>query len=1036
LDLVQGAQEPRLFVDEYNNTKVSPEGTHMTWAERVKHASFRMMIQNEPPERWYIDGEHYIKWLGYTNMFDKVYENRTLISMFTLFCQFGRGEAATAIKEAAIEYQTLDWIWWITILLYLSVIVMIMVGIGIAIIAFVCYTIYSIHDVKKNYLDTLKTAYLIQTGATVLGAIFSGFGWYNMTRSVGLQPQGFRETVNKSGMLMTGMISLLMLLCAPIIGAKKIGQLFKPILDLLKQLPYATWLVEWIRDWFKGEVEFDDLPENDGDEVRKRTKRAHEEYIDAMKQYDEESEDRQLNKKWAMWRATASNIIYIKPDDKDTVMIRKIRVKDTDKTGLTPVPMEQFKDFIECFEFNAGPVRLEIFSRGIVFETSGHLILYMGGEKLYTQRGFEDILIARKAKREETMRKAREYKEYTESIEVDPLLVPNPYLGRTIPKRENVIEKLPVIEDVTEEFQRREEVRKEVDQLLKELTATQNEEERLKKERLKQKEEMTDLTERIIETKAQLTELQGQCYEDNGVTFPCGKVECPDMTIYSTKMMAAGVKNMVDYTCQHIPVPDGLEANRKFEILEEFAGLEYDPPRTYYDNGKGKLGTKENKTPKSKKDDMSNPLFNEATDEVYDNWEKDDSLWLEDWQQWWSNSEWGPYIDEKFSTFITEPVESSYNWTKNKCKKYPKLAKAATCVALLAIAVGYGYVCQKEKKDYTYDEWRECEEQAKGKNKGGNQRGGRRKRANKRHYAHGASPGAEDFEHKEDPDDDYETYFDEHVGRKVFGKRGDRSNFRYVDGHAVGDLPSPPSLNEDSQIKRKIFASKKRSYKIHEQQYLDWLDASRIEYQRAVDAMRTLKLSKQAWNANDLANGVYKIYDHNNTYRCTGTLVANRMFVVLHALTEDFSKNYTARNHQNCLELKGITLAYHNDEIGSFFCNGVTTPFGKRKLKVMTMSEIVTVYGFGDGSSSTPDSISGFASPLGWCNAKTRQGDCTSPVLDRDGNIVGFWTHGNGVDFGRFEPVTEQLREQIGELNGVTHTGMDFRSLPRFQNFL
>jgi len=256
-----------------------------------------------------------------------------------------------------------------------------------------------------------------------------------------------------------------------------------------------------------------------------------------------------------------------------------------------------------------------------------------------------------------------------------------------------------------------------------------------------------------------------------------------------------------------------------------------------------------------------------------------------------------------------------------------------------------------------------------------------------------------------------------------------RWEYEDMDGQANNYMDQPP-LDDDSEFRRKVYAARKRVLRVKCNDYMDWLNESRQSYEKEI---RLQKLTRQAWNSHNLASGVYKIYDDSDRYKCTGTLVADRMFVVLHALSEDLGKNYKAVNHQHSLILKASTLKIHNDEIASFKHSGTPTPFNSKKLKVMTTSQIVTVFGYGEGSYDQPDSITGFASPIGWCNAATRNGDCTSPVLDKDGNIVGFWTHGNGIDFGRFEPVTQDLINFVQGRTPVTHAGLDFQSRPHFQ---
>jgi hypothetical protein len=152
----------------------------------------------------------------------------------------------------------------------------------------------------------------------------------------------------------------------------------------------------------------------------------------------------------------------------------------------------------------------------------------------------------------------------------------------------------------------------------------------------------------------------------------------------------------------------------------------------------------------------------------------------------------------------------------------------------------------------------------------------------------------------------------------------------------------------------------------------------------------------------------------------------------MHVLSEDITKRYTAKNIVHSIELRADKMRVMSDEIVAFDVNGIRSPFTCKNLKVLEDADIVTVFGFGSGVSTMPDSIVGFASPLGWCNAQTRCGDCTSPVLTKDGNIVGFWTNGNGVDFGKFEQITPHFIELAKTRLGATHVGLDFLSSPRF----
>ncbi len=129
--------------------------------------------------------------------------------------------------------------------------------------------------------------------------------------------------------------------------------------------------------------------------------------------------------------------------------------------------------------------------------------------------------------------------------------------------------------------------------------------------------------------------------------------------------------------------------------------------------------------------------------------------------------------------------------------------------------------------------------------------------------------------------------------------------------------------------------------------------------------------------------------------------------------------------------MRGQDIVIVNKEIAYFPINGHASPFRARSFKILEDASIVTVFGYGSGQDSEPDAIVGFASPLGWCNAATRCGDCTAPVLDLDGKIVGFWTHGNGKNFGKFEQVTPEFLEQVRcNEQAPLHGGLVFQSRP------
>jgi len=273
-----------------------------------------------------------------------------------------------------------------------------------------------------------------------------------------------------------------------------------------------------------------------------------------------------------------------------------------------------------------------------------------------------------------------------------------------------------------------------------------------------------------------------------------------------------------------------------------------------------------------------------------------------------------------------------------------------------------------------------------------------------------------------------EEYYDYLANNK--GKRWNEEEFqkRYdekrdsrirVKGQAVEAVP----LRDDAKLRRAIYKSKRQRVPRVDEVY-DFMQLAQAAYAKQM----TEPLATQAWSPSRLAAGVYKIFC-GDRYLCTGTHVGNKLFVVVHSLSEDITLEYKAVNHVHSHKLFGKDIVLVNEEIAYFPICGIPSPFKGHHMKIMKDASIVTVFGFGNGQSDQPDAITGFASPLGWCNAPTRDGDCTSPVLDVNGNVVGFWTHGNGHNFGRFEAVTEAMI-QVAKSGVNNHAGLDFQLAP------
>jgi hypothetical protein len=256
----------------------------------------------------------------------------------------------------------------------------------------------------------------------------------------------------------------------------------------------------------------------------------------------------------------------------------------------------------------------------------------------------------------------------------------------------------------------------------------------------------------------------------------------------------------------------------------------------------------------------------------------------------------------------------------------------------------------------------------------------------------------------------------------AYSKKAGRT---YIRGQAT--VIPVPHTKDDSEFRRKVAASKTRGGKIMvtRKDYDDFLQQARKGLEKV-----TKVLESQAWRPATLAEGVFKIFNDEGQFLCTGTMVANKMFVVLHALSEDSTKKYRAVNATHVLELLSEKSIVMNSQILAFEVNGIPSPFKKKDLRIMEEAGIVTVYGYITGEEKAPVSMVGFASPRGWCNAITYSGVCTSPVLDQDGKIVGLWTHGNAKDFGRFEPITQEFLDLMSSNSNPTHVGLAFRSRP------
>jgi len=290
------------------------------------------------------------------------------------------------------------------------------------------------------------------------------------------------------------------------------------------------------------------------------------------------------------------------------------------------------------------------------------------------------------------------------------------------------------------------------------------------------------------------------------------------------------------------------------------------------------------------------------------------------------------------------------------------------------------------------------------------------------------SPGGS--EQDADADPEYEEPFDAYVG--AYEDAHDPRKYIPRRFQGQSNVACPPARAGESNLRNKISRSKRP------------ITAPPHEILKYVEEMKKVygpgkKLKPQSFNVSDLSGSIYKFYrveGERTTYLCTGTHIGAKMWVVLHSLSEDMSVSYLAVNHVRTIVFKASDMKVFGEHLAYFPFQGVRSAFPNSKLKKLEDAAVVTVLGFGHGETSTPDSITGFASPLGWCNAPTRDGDCTSPVLDVNGFVVGFWTHGiekhllSSESFGRFEPVTEEMILIAKDAQPDVHVGLDFQLRP------
>jgi hypothetical protein len=742
--------------------------------------------------------------------------------------------------------------------------------------------------------DTYRRDKWLQAGLQLLPTFVGmGAGILSVLLSpvVNLHPQGFRGDINRAGSALGGLLSLFMILFAPIFGCKRLLKYCSPMLDILKSVPYASWMLSWLNKWWYGEADFDDLP-SDPTELYNAVNRsaAADRLVDELEKVAQIN--KQFQEKQSPFKSNEAESPFVRSSEEAKEVLRK-------KKAMLKM------DFVKqkCND-------MQDIKGSIALQHLDHL----------QNLGREDADVARVG------------------------------LGT------------------------------------------------LRSDKFTTIADKKEMAQEFYETFETDTSDLAKSYD----TSP--------LDVHTTWMQLAP---------GWIPPPKKMEniTNNRSEETVSSGGF----PR--FDDIK------------LKKQSISGTfrgMFRRVLGFVYDNFYEFDPFEDVDLKKECKT----PEDFKNYRDVCLEHVQFGATIWWAKWKKW----------LLMAAVVAAGLCVTPKCLEYYHTDELLAEPQGKGKTKGRAQeaRRAKRKRAgNNKNFVPSGSAEIDLEELFSDADDEYyreyglQGYDDYQDKMREFVKdayglddytRGVQRNKYKIVRMKKQDLgiPSSPHLEDDSKLRKAIYAAKHRK-----------ISASALDVDRFIKEAKEayskvdLKMEIQSFKPNELAQGIYKIYV-NGQYACTGTHVGSRLFVVVHALSEDSTAEYKAVNNYNTFKLRGQDIVLVNKEIAYFPVNGHASPFKVRSFKILEDASIVTVFGYGSGQDSEPDAIIGFASPLGWCNAETRSGDCTAPVLDKDGKIVGFWTHGNGRNFGKFEQITSEFIELAsrGSERAPLHGGLAFQSRP------
>jgi hypothetical protein len=898
------------------------------------------------------------------------------------------------------------------------------------------YAVSQITEIRESHrknmiaqlaIGVLGTVLIPTVGAIVWGS-FSLWKWNSKGK---LYQQGFRSDANKMGMGLTGMLSIAMILLAPIYGAKRIGGMLRPVLDILRQLPAATWMMDWIAKWWGGEVEFDDLPET-ADHLRKEmedlssaeeahhTKAALNEYRKVAEKFKPSDASSQTMKDTKASPLTSEEkaklkAAYTKPneDEQDAEKLRKIIEQAL--FDFSERPLEEQSEQMDVIEqmFEAGVARINNRlglgkCRVDKWEDAQRDVIKNMREEIQKKYEFKTLNGKPRAKR-------HTQPFMTSSLAVEE--VPPKGAEKPFPQDKCVIEEAPVAEKVPPG--------KGVEKPVVTAEAPP----------VKGAEKLAPqggVFSRVSEGKSESSSTSEDDYDVIGEPLR----ERPPSHIY-------GEDN---------PYLDQLEKEYNETCAKAYKEAH---PTTFSDIKEGA-------------ETIAEGALRSALGFVYDNIYAFNVTTEEDLKR--DKEVVGKIAKERPKTVVgafAHTVVMNTDCRSKSIETYATLIKGFGR-SIVGFAIGYftvmaligagkhTYAAMTSGEDY---EPLGAQSRKKRRNENhGNRRGKKTERKAGTPNMKDAtgedlvnSSGVEDEGNVKEPktddnrDRNPDTYSSsgsedsvssysysqeedsveyDHPSAKKWGyepNNGSYYVFRQGKYVPIADLPT---IEADDAKRRAIYKSKTRPMWVTPNDKKRFVNQAKVAFQKArTDTL----LKQQGYKPTALSSGIYKFFV-DGTYACTATHVSNRLYVVLHCLSEHAGTLYKAVNHANTLVLKGGDLVVVTKDIGYFPVNGIASPFKTKDFKVLKDAAIVSIYGYGGGTHTEPELKMGFASPLGWCNADTETGDCSSPVLDLGGKIVGFWTHGDGRSFGRFDAITPEFLEQARGDNNARHSGLVFQS--------